>query len=262
MPRPHPPRRRPRQRRRNPALVKVPQQSPDQETEARQPAAAPPQRSARAAAVRANARAAVVDTSEWPRRTMFVLVGLAAVIEVIINLFGFAQESKTVTISNFLVVIQPIPVVLSCFVAMPLTKLIMHERRYLRIVETALVGVFIFFIWFFLAVGVGALLGGNSSPTKTNPSPQATPLPANFSPTPSAIPTPTPSAASARGASPSPSARATTTVPVQQLTSDAFAALVAIDLTAYAVTPFLFYPVYRRMRLRRPAPPTPRGAKK
>jgi len=251
VPRPNPPRRRPRQRRRNAAVVKVP--------EGQQPRAleTPPPRSARAAV--APGPPADPDV-QWSRRSLAIMLAIVAVVEVIINLIGYpsvpAGPNKP-TLRDFLVAIQPIPLVGACFVAMPITKYITGEKRYLRVVETAVIGVVVFFIWFFLVVGVGALIGGNSSPLSRNsPSTNPTPLPnvsVSASPNATATPSLAPSSSPSGTASPVPSGNGTS-VPVPALTAQSFFALIVVDIASYALTVYVYPPLYRRLRMR-PRPP-------
>jgi hypothetical protein len=250
MPRPNPPRRKPRQRRRNPNVVKAPQQPPEDGQDAQAPAPTPPQRSARAAVRGSTPAPAALDTSEWSRRSLWVMVALMVVAEALVNLLVYVFSKNTAPLGLYMVVLNPYALLAAAYLAMPIAKRITGEARYLRIVETALVSIFVFFIWYFFLAAAGSLLvsTGNTThaPAHATPLPNTTAAP---TPTPAATPSPSPSAS----ATPSPSNPAT--LPVEP-TATSYAVLVVVDLIPFAVTPLIFYPVYRRFRVRpRPRPP-------
>ena len=253
MPRPNPPRRRPRQRRQNSAVVKVPEGQQPRSLET------PPARSAKAA-VAASGGPAPDPEVQWSRRSLAVMVAIVAGVELVINLIGYPSVPNGPTkpaIRDFAVALQPIPLVAACFVAMPIAKYLTGEKRYLRVVETAVVGVVTFFIWFFLVVAVGALIGTSSGPaTGTSPSAPATPLPnTTVSPAPQTF---TPAATP----SPTPRSGGVTTVRVTPLSTESFVALVVVDIVSYALAVYIYPPLYRRFRMKRPPPRAAPAGKK
>jgi hypothetical protein len=255
VPRPNPPRRRTRQRRRNPNVVRVPDQERDEQGDApaQRAPAPPPPRSARAAVRGTTPAPAVLDTSEWSRQSLFVMVALMVVGEALVNLLVYMFSKSTAPIGLYIVVLNPYALLASAFIAMPLAKRITHEARYLRIVETALVSVFIFFIWYFFLAAAGGLLVSTGNTAKT-PVTHTTPLPQLASPSAAATPTP---ASGGSSANPSPSSSSTSTLPVEP-TATSYFVLGVVDMLPFAITPLIFYPVYRRFRFRgrMPRPPT------
>jgi hypothetical protein len=247
MPRPNPPRRRPRQRRRNPNVVKVPQQLREQNGEdSTEEATTPPQRSARAAVRATTPATTTLDTTEWSRRSLYVLVALMAVTEVLVSVLVFTFSKVNGSLGIYLLGLSPYALLASAFIAMPVAKRITLESRYLRVVETAMVAVFIFFLWYFFLAGAGSILEstGNVVQTKTS---QVTPCPSTA--TSCTTPAPSPSPSSGPSASASASASATSTLPVEA-TGTTFTVLGVVDILPFVLTPLIFYPVYRRLRFR------------
>jgi len=263
MPRPNPPRKR--QRRRNPnAVVKVPQQARDQETDAATPEATPPPPRSARAALRAGAPApAALDTSEWTRRSLYVLVALMAVTQAFVNVLIYTFSKSGISFGNYVAILNPYALLASGYIAMPVAKRITREPRYLRPVETAVVAIFVFFLWYFFVTAAAALVQG-VGPTSNNTA-RPTPCPVQATTCSTPAPTQTPfataqaTAGSSAGASPSASASVITT---QKLTAKDYTALGAAEFLAFATTPLIFYPVYRRFRFKRrlTQPPASRGS--
>jgi len=260
MPRPNPPRKRPR--RRNPNVVKVPEQVRDGAPSEAQPAAQTPQRTSRTAAALSRT-AQPPDTSEWKRSSLFVMVGAMAMVWVLIRLLTYTFSKSTASVGLYLLFFEPFTLVASAFVAMPIAKRLTQERRYLRLVETAMVGVYVFFVSIFLQAGSGALLQTTGN-IVTQPAAGGVPTPcvSNCTTRPSASPSPTPTvsasssaSASRPNASPSPSPAPTVTVR-ENVTS--YSILGGVDLVAFGIAPLVFYPVYRRLRFKPRVPPPPR----
>jgi outer membrane biosynthesis protein TonB len=271
MPRPNPPRKRPR--RRNPNVVKVPEQTAeDGAATTAQPAEQqrPQPRLSRTAAA-LDRQPAPLDTSEWKRTSLFVMVGLMALAWLLIRLLTYTFSKSTASVALYVLFFEPFTLVASGFVAMPIAKRLTQEHRYLRLVETAMVGVYVFFISIFFQAGVGALL--QTTGNIVSVAPQLNPVPtacaANDTtcstvptPTQSATPRPTPSprasssaSASKPNASPSPSPAPTVTV---RENATSYSILSAADLLSFGLTPLVFYPVYRRLRFKPRVPPPPR----
>lgn len=250
MPRPNPPRRKPRQRRRNPNVVRVPQQPPEQEVAQSQTTAPPPPRSARAAVRAGTPAPAALDTSEWTRRSMYILVGLMAVTYAFVNLliFTFSKSSGSIGLA-MVYPLNAYAALAAAYLAMPVAKWLTGEARYLRVVETALVSIFVVFLWFFLITAAGAVLSGTGNVVVTHSS---VPKPVTGS-SPGATPTPStgsfsasPSASGSSGGSSNSS-----TLTVLRETPTTYTVLVAVYLASFGITPLIFYPLYRRFRLRR-----------
>ncbi|MGH7685671.1 MAG: hypothetical protein ACREN2_02470 [Candidatus Dormibacteria bacterium] len=277
MPRPNSPRKRPRRR-------------PDARTDAelnRQTAQSAQPRSQQAApkpGARSSggggAVAAALNAPDelWSRRSYAILIGLAAATEVVIGviLFGLAPNPKDTTslVAEMIGLqpFQPFPLLAACLLAAPVAKRISGEARALRFVETLVVGVVIYFVFIILITAVGFVLtpqgagtGGACSTTTTVP----TPLPNGSTPTPSASPSPSgtpcpspaPSASpSSNGgpsasASPSPTSAANSVAPGTNLsTTEVLAAAGVSWVAAYVATIYIYPPLYRRLRVRRPPP--------
>jgi len=196
------------------------------------------------------------------------MVCVMAVTWVVIRLLTYAFSRSTASLSLYMLFFEPFTLVAAAFVAMPIAKRITRERRYLRLVETAMVGVFVFFVSIFFQAGSGALLQTTGNIISVPASKAvATPCVSNCStnPTVSASPTaaasPTPSASSRPGASPSPAPAPAVTV---RANATSYTILAGVDLIAFGLAPLVFYPVYRRLRFkpRTPPPPRERGGRK
>lgn len=290
MPRPNPPRKRPRRRRSAPrADAELTRQTAQSsQPRAQEPA---PKRGIMSGGAGGGAAAAAAAVPEelWARRSYAILIALIALTEVVIGLilFGLAPGQKDV-ISLVAEMIglqpfQPFPLLAACLLAAPVARRLSGEARALRFVETLIVGVVVYFLFIVFVTAAGFLLtpggaGGTSNACAT-PSAHATPLPnttespsasASASASPSAsgtpCPSPSPSPASGQGSPPasasggasasaSPAsgtgsvASGTNLSPATVLTA-AGGAWVA----AYVLSVFIYPPLYRRLRVRRPPP--------
>ena len=269
MPRPNPPKKRPRRRptggqdaaRADAALTR-------QTAQSTQPRA--PSGSSRASNAGAVAAAAPAPDEMWSRRSIAILIALTAVVQLPITGIQWALAPA---VSNgiskgpvyaALAVLNPISLLVASLFAAPAAKYLSGERRTLRFMETIFAPIVTYFVWLVLAVGAGALLttgtttGGAPSSCGTA-SAVATPLPASASaapgtPCPSPSPGASPSAAASASASPSASAAAngtsiTTSSPV------VYSTFSLIDIIAFVATVYFYPPLYRRLRVRRPPPP-------
>ena len=282
MPRPRPPRKRPRKRpdaqqrvlRAEAALNKQTAQSTQQKPQPPGPPDAPRG---------ASAAAPATGDELWSRRSYAVMVAIVALLQIPLGAIYWAVQPASShgvargALAGYLVTLNPITVVIASLFAAPLARAISGEHRSLRLVESLAVGVVTYFIYLLLLVPAAVLLGtaapGSTTPatpcTSASASGVPTPVPNNSSAAPSTAspcpsPSPSPSASGASGggtanpgasASPSPPATSTGTV----LSTPAVYTLAsAIDVVAFALTPYLYPPVYRRLRLKpRPRGPTP-----
>lgn len=208
MPRPNPPRKRPRRR---PGAARADAELTRQTAQSTRPQQPPSKSSSGGSGGRGGggATAATFDPEEmWSRRSYAVLVAVMAVTESVISLLvlGLNPGSKDAALVVEAVVgLNPFTVftlVAAALLAAPAAKRITGERRPLRFVETILVGVVAYFIFTLLGIGAGILLS-TASPSSSGGAP-ATPLPnATASPSSSA----NPNASTSPAASPSPSSK-------------------------------------------------------
>ena len=222
MPRPNPPRKRPRRRpsaaRADAELTRQTAQS----TRPQQPGSKPP--SGGSGGRGGGAATAVISPDEmWSRRSYAILVALMAGIESVISLFllaiypGSKDPSDVVVAAIGLNGYQPITLAAASLLAAPIAQRITGESRKLRFVETIVVALSAYLIFTVLGIAIGILVStGTSSPSPGAP---ATPLPntsstpttsaqpsASASATASSGPSATPSASPSASATPSPSA--------------------------------------------------------
>jgi hypothetical protein len=289
MPRPNPPRKRPRKRpdaqtrtaRADAALTKQTAQSTQPKQAPSKPA--DPSRGAAAAAP------ALPDL--WSRRSYAVLIAIIAVLQVPISTIEWAAEPSSTRGALYLTLIalNPISLLIASLFAVPIAKFITREQRSLKFVESLVVGLIIFAIWFFLFTVVATAIstpvaGSGTSNCGGTASGVATPVPASASaaassatpcPSPSASLAPPPSSSpvpsGSSAASPSASANGTGTAATSTIenTPRNYAALAATNLAAFVLAVYVYPPVYRRFRFR-PRPPStasrggrnPREAKK
>lgn len=275
MPRPNPPRKRPRKRpdaqtraaRADAALTKQTAQS----TQPKQaPSSKPPE------PTRGGAAAAPAMPELWSRRSYAVLIAIIAILQVPISTIEWAAEPAATRGPLYLTLIalNPISLLIASLFAVPIAKFITREQRTLKFVESLVVGLIIFAIWFFLftvvatAISTPVAAGGTSNCGAT--SGVATPIPASATasassatpcPSPSASLAPTPSSSpspnGSSAASPSASANASGTAPASTIenTPRNYAALAATNLAAFVLSVYVYPPVYRRFRFR-PRPPS------
>lgn len=279
MPRPNPPRKRPRRRpgaaRADAELTRQTAQS----TRPQQPGSKPP--SGGSGGRGRGTAAAVFDPEEmWSRRSYAILIVLIAATEVVIGLilFGLAPPPKDVVslVAEMIGLqpFQPFPLLAASLLAAPLARRLSGEARPLRFVETLIVGVVIYFIFIIFVTAAGFLLSpnggtGSSTPCATS---SAVPTPIgngtagpSSSPSGTPCPSPNPSASPAETAQPSSSAHASATAtpapgsntvaPGSNLpASEVLAAAGVCYVAAYALTVFVYPPLYKRLRVRRPPP--------
>ena len=232
MPRPNPPRKRPRRRpdaverstRAELSLAKQTAQakerngaSPDPKGPAAKPHAAKAQKGAPPARVRR------IDMPfvPWAKRSYAILVVLLAVVEVVIGaaaFFTLAAPRPDFWLYLLGLSYNPLIVLAAALVAAPVAKLITKELRALRFMESAMVGVIQYFIWLALFVALTYIIGGfASSSSKSSATVVATPV--------------------------------------------AVTGLLIIDVLSFVATFYLYPPLYRRMRIKPPPPRTPRPPK-
>lgn len=286
MPRPNPPRKRPRRRRSAPrADAELTRQTAQSsQPRAQEPA---PKRGLLTGGGGGGAAAAVVAPEEmWSRRSYAILIALIAATEVVIGLilFGLAPGQKDVVslVAEMIGLqpFQPFPLLAACLLAAPVARRLSGETRALRFVETLIVGVVVYFLFIVFVTAAGFLLSpggatGTSNNCATSGAP-ATPLPngtgspstssAAASPSGTPCPSPSPSATGGTNASPSASAgsasaSATPSSGASSLAGgtnlSAAAVLSAAGgawVAAYVLSVFIYPPLYRRLRVRRPPP--------
>ncbi len=266
MPRPNPPRKRPRRRpdaveraakaevslTRQTAQSKDRNAAPDAKTQAKakakpgSKAPPPPPRGRR------------IDEPfvPWARRSYAILVAVMAAIEVLITAVTyFTLSGAKPTLGDDLLFssYQPLVVLGAALVAAPIAKFIARESRSLRFMESVMAGIVQYFVWFILFVALTWAIGtlGSAAPSGTNGSPSSTATPLSTSP-----PSPAPTQASSPAATASPSASASTST--LTLTTSAVLGVFVIDVLSFVLTVYLYPPIYRRLRLRPPPPRQPR----
>lgn len=281
MPRPNPPRKRPRRR---PAAARADAELTRQTAQSARPQQ-PSKSSGGSGGRGGGGAAATFDPEElWSRRSYAILIVLIAATEVVIGLilFGLAPQPKD-GVSLVAEVIglqpfQPFPLLAASLLAAPLARRLSGEARPLRFVETLIVGVVIYFIFIIFVTAAGFLLSPQSTGSST-PCTSAVPSPigngtAGASPSPSGTPCPSPQASaspsasasaqpssSARGsATASPAPGSNTVAPGSNLpAAEVLAAAGVCYLAAYALTVFVYPPLYKRLRVRRPPPSNDKG---
>jgi hypothetical protein len=236
MPRPNPPRKRPRRRpdsveRNTRAEVALTKQTA--QVKEKNGSDAKPQSSAKAAAASkprpalkgAAARAQRLNEPyvPWAKRSYAILIALMAAGELIIGSLAYFTLSGTKpSFGIFLLGINadslgPLIAVAAALVAAQVTKYITKESRSLRFMETAMAGVTQYFIWFALFVGLLYLFG--------------------------------------LGSASSSSKSLTVFEPLE------IAGLAFIDVVSFVGAYFIYPPLYRRMRIKPPPPRVPRQPK-
>jgi hypothetical protein len=237
MPRPNPPRKRPRRRadsqersaRAEVSLAKQTAQVKENKGSAdgRQPSNAKPVANLKgrpAPKGGAAARARRVDEPfvPWAKRSYLILIALLLLAEIVVGSAAYFTLPDTRTSPRPVfglyvlgVSYNPLVPVAAALVAAPLAKLITKESRSLRFMESAMAGILQYFVWLALFVALTYLIGGfNSSKT----------------------------------------AAATVSTPT------AIGGLIVIDLLSFVATFYLFPWLYKFMR-RRPPPRTPPARK-
>lgn len=279
MPRPNPPRKRPRRR---PDAARADAELTRQTAQSTRPQQPAPKSSSSSSGGRGGgAAAAAINTEElWSRRSYAILIVLIAATEVVIGLilFGLAPPPKDVVslVAEMIGLqpFQPFPLLAAALLAAPLARRLSGEARPLRFVETLIVGVVIYFIFIIFVTAAGFLLSpnggaGSSTPCATSSavptpigngtagpsaSPSGTPCP---SPNPNASPSASaePSSSAHASATPTPAPGSNTVAPGSNLpASEVLAAAGVCYVAAYALTVFVYPPLYKRLRVRRPPP--------
>jgi hypothetical protein len=275
MPRPNPPRKRPRRRpdaveRNTRAEVSLTKQTAQVKErngapEAKSPNAKP---APKAKPVKGGPPARVRRIDEpfvpWAKRSYALLIICIALAELIVGSAAYFTLTNTAAdprpdFGLYLLGLSynPLIVLASALVAAPVAKLIARETRALRFMESVMAGIMQYFIWLALFVALTFLVGGfgANSPATTNgaPSATATPLPTSSgSPAASAAASPSPSSSSSSQAA---SGATVVATPV------AIAGLAVIDLLSFVLTFYIYPPLYRRMRIKPPPPRGPRPPK-
>ena len=235
MPRPNPPRKRPRRRpdsvdraaraevslARQTAQVKGKNGSSDGK---QQSSAKPAAGKARPALKGAAARAQRLSEPfvPWAKRSYAILMVLIAAGELIIgSLAYFTVTGAKPSFGIFLLGVDadslgPLIAVAAALVAAQAARYIAKESRSLRFMESAMAGITQYFIWFVLFIGLLYLFGLGS-------------------------------ASSSKGL--------TINEPIE------IAGLAFIDIVSFVAAYFIYPPLYKRMRLKPPPPRTPRPPK-
>ncbi len=262
MPRPNPPRKRPRRPagqknvRADAALTKQTAQSVQPKAQVSPSKAVVPAKSGGAGA--ASPAAAVPQVDElWSKRSYAVLIAIVAVVQLPITAIQWALEPAVTNgtpkgpLTAALAVLNPISLVVAALLAAPIARLVTKEARPLRFLETIFLGIVAYFVWIILAVAAGFLLSSTTTGTTTNPSVTPCPSTATSCSTPAASPSPSAST----GASPSASPAATAPAPSTSASAEVYSAFAFIDVLALVATYYFYPPLYKRMRVRRPPPP-------
>jgi hypothetical protein len=263
MPRPNPPRKRPRRRpdaveraaRAEVSLAKQTAQlkerngAPDPKSPN-----AKPQSSAKATKGGPPARARRIDEPfvPWAKRSYAILIACIAAAELVVGAAAyFTLTSPKPVFGVYLLALSynPLVVLAAALVAAPIAKFITKESRSLRFMESAMAGVMQYFIWLALFVALTFVIGGFGSTSTTgkgSPSSTASPLPTTpASPAASAAASPSPSSSTANAGS----------TPTIVTTPVVVAGLAVIDVLSFVATFYIYPPLYRRMRIK----PPPRG---
>ena len=277
MPRPNPPRKRPRRRPDSAQrAARADAELTKQTAQSAQGGAQRPESSRRPKAeVVTNADAPAPADEMWTRRSYFILVGLVAATEVFIGLlfFGLSPGAKDGLVLLEAVLglqpWQPFPLLAACLLAAPVARRLTMEKRPLRTVETLVLGVVIYLIFNLLFSGVVLAVtgGGGSSGGGTacaTAGAVATPVPSSASassspcPSPSASPSATPSAtprpSASTTASPSPNGTGTATNTPAINGFGAVALAGGLFIASYPLAALVYPPLYKRLRIRRPPP--------
>jgi hypothetical protein len=237
MPRPNPPRKRPRRRpdsqersaRAEVSLAKQTAQVKEKNGSAdgRQPSNGKQQPAAKARpAGKGGAQTRLQRLNEpfvpWAKRSYLILIALLLIAEIVVGSAAYFTLPDTLTSPRPVfglyvlgVSYNPLVPVAAALVAAPLAKLITKESRSLRFMESAMAGILQYFVWLALFVALTFLIGGFRS-SKTVASTVSTPT--------------------------------------------AIGGLIVIDILSFVATFYLYPWLYKFMR-RRPPPRTPPARK-
>jgi hypothetical protein len=261
MPRPNPPRKRPRRRpdaveraaRAEVSLTKQTAQLKERNgaPDGKSPNAKPQSSAKATKGAPPRARRVIEPFVPWSKRSYAILVACIAGAELVVGAaayFTLASPKPVFGVYLLALSYNPLVVLAAALVAAPIAKLITRESRSLRFMESAMAGVMQYFIWLALFVALTFVIGGfGATPTtKGSPSSTASPLPT----TPAS-----PAASAAATASPSSSTANAGSTPTIVTTPVVVAGLAVIDVLSFIATFYIYPPLYRRMRMR----PPPRG---
>jgi len=195
MPRPNPPRKRPRRRpdaveRNVAAEVSLAKQTAQVKgkngsSDGKQQSSAKSQPAAKGRPVAkgaAGARGRRIDEPyvPWEKRSYLVLVGVLFLAELAIGavyyltITGSKPPPPPFGIFLLAVSYQPLLPVAAALVAAPIAKFITKEPRSLRFMESLIVGIVQYFVWLTLFVGLTYLIGGFSAASTTSSATSAT----------------------------------------------------------------------------------------
>jgi hypothetical protein len=228
MPRPNPPRKRPRRRpdsveRAARAEVSLAKQTAQVKENGGKPQtgkqqSAPTPRSVGKGGAAPRGRPIDEPFVPWAKRSYLILVAMLAAAEVAVGSLAFftlANPKPEFGLYVLGVSYNPLVPVAAALVAAPIAKLITRESRALRFMESVMSGILQYFIWLAMFVALTYLIGGFAS-SKSSASTIATPT--------------------------------------------AVVGLLVIDILSFVATYFAYPPLYKFMR-RRPPPRQPRAAK-
>lgn len=269
MPRPNPPRKRPRRRpdaveraaRAEVSLTKQTAQFKERNgTPDPKSPNAKPQSSAKATKGGPPPRARRIDEPfvPWAKRSYAILVACIAAAELVVGAgayFTLASPKPVFGVYLLALSYNPLVVLAAALVAAPIARFITKESRSLRFMESAMAGIIQYFVWLVLFVALTYVIGGfgsTSAAKSGSPSSTATPLPTtSASPATTAAASPSPSSSTANAGS----------TPTIVATPVVVAGLAVIDVLSFVATFYIYPPLYRRMRIK-PAPRrTPRPPK-
>jgi hypothetical protein len=271
MPRPNPPRKRPRRRpdaveraaRAEVSLAKQTAQFKERNgaPETKSPNAKP-QPSAKATRGGPPPRARRIDQPfvPWAKRSYLIFVALMALTQLALGAIAYltSNPSKVSFGLSLLAVdagsLGPLVAIAAALVAAQIAKFVAKESRSLRFMESAIAGVVQYFLWTAFFVGLIYLFGfgapAASKASTGSPTPTATALPT------------TPASPSATTASPSPATSSSgTSATVAAATPAQVAGLALVDVLSFVVTFYIYPPLYRRIRVKPPPPRAPRARK-
>ncbi|MEA2637071.1 MAG: hypothetical protein QOE18_128 [Chloroflexota bacterium] len=272
MPRPNPPRKRPRRRpdaveraaRAEVSLTKQTAQFKERNgaPEPKSPNAKP-QPSAKATRGGPPPRARRIDQPfvPWSKRSYAIFVACIAGAELVVGAAAYFTLSNTPALPRpefglYLLGLSynPLVVLAAALVAAPIAKLITRETRSLRFMESVMAGIIQYFVWLALFVVLTYAIGGfGSTSTAGSGSPSSTATPLATTPA-------SPAATAAASPSPSASSTANSSTPAIVATPIAVAGLAIIDVISFVATFYIYPPLYRRMRIK-PPPRGPRAPK-
>ena len=265
MPRPNPPRKRPRRRpdaveraaRAEVSLTKQTAQFKDRNgaPEPKPPNPKPQPARATKGGPPLRARRVQEPFVPWAKRSYAILVACIAGAELLVGAgayFTLASPKPIFGVYLLALSYNPLVVLAAALVAAPIAKFITKESRSLRFMESAMAGIIQYFVWLVLFVALTYVIGGfGATSTPKSGSPTATPLPTASA---------SPAARASASASPSSSNANAASTPTIVATPVVVAGFAVIDVLSYVATFYIYPPLYRRFQVK-PAPRTPRPPK-